>query len=51
MTEQYSLDAETHAIATSKGYKILVEVMDLAFRAKPSLRLKSERFVKDVWVS
>ena len=50
MTEQYSLDAETHAISTSKGYKKLVEVMDLAFRAKPSLRLKSERFVKDVWV-
>lgn len=50
MTEQYSLDAKTNAIAMSKGYKKLVQVMDLVFRAKPSLRLKSERFVKDAWV-
>ena len=46
----YSLKAKTHAIATSKGYMKLFQVVDLVFRAKPSLRLKSERLVKDVWV-
>lgn len=46
--DKYSLDAETHAIAMSKGYKELSQAMDLVFRAEPSLRLETERFVKDV---